>query len=66
MRNFHPNFLIKNGTKEFAVLPYNEFIDIQDKLEDYEDLVELRNAKVKEKHAKTTSLKEARKKLRIK
>lgn len=66
MRNLHPNFLIKNGVKQFAILPYNEFTDLQEKLEDYEDLKELRNTKAKEKNAKTASLSEARKILNIK
>ena len=35
----------KNGRKEFAVVPYKEFLRMQEKIEDYEDLVALRKAK---------------------
>lgn len=35
----------KNGRKEFAVLPYKNFLRMQQKLEDYEDLKALRDAK---------------------
>ena len=35
----------KNGRKEFAVLPYKEFLRMQQKIEDYEDLKALREAK---------------------
>ena len=29
MIDLHPEFLTKNGQKEFAVLPYKEFLKIQ-------------------------------------
>lgn len=44
----HPEILTKNGRKEFAVLPYEEFLALQEWLEDLEDLVELRAAKESE------------------
>ncbi|MCK5242388.1 type II toxin-antitoxin system Phd/YefM family antitoxin [bacterium] len=59
----HPQILKKNGKNEFAILPYKEFIRIQEVLNDYEDLKALRSAKVKEKNVKTISLKEAKKRL---
>ena len=65
MTNLHPNFLTKNGEKEFVVLPYKEFVDVQEILEDYADLRDLRTAKAKEKHAKTISVSEAKKRLKI-
>ena len=46
----------KNGKKEFAVLPYADFLRIQEDLEDYEDLRALREAKESEKGAPTTGL----------
>jgi hypothetical protein len=52
----HPEILIKNGRKEFAVLPYEEFIALQEWLEDLEDLVDLRAAKDVEENAPTISL----------
>ncbi len=36
----------KQGKKEFAVIPYKDFLRIQEELEDYADLKELRNAKM--------------------
>jgi hypothetical protein len=41
----HPEILTKNGRKEFAVLPYEEFLALQEWLEDLEDLTDLRTAK---------------------
>ncbi len=65
MNILHPNFLTKNGEKEFVVLPYKEFVNVREALEDYEDLKELRTTKAKEKHAKTISLSEAKKRLKL-
>ena len=45
--DLHPNYLEKNGRKEFVVLPVDEFKKIKETLEDYGDLIDLR--KVKEK-----------------
>ena len=35
----------KQGKKEFAVIPYKDFIRMQKELEDYHDLLALRRAK---------------------
>ena len=59
----HAQILTRNGKKEFAILPYKEFLKMQETLEDYEDLKALRTAK--EKSAKTVSLKEAKKILHL-
>jgi len=64
MVRLHPNILEKDGKRAFVVLPYEEFLQIQEELEDYEDLKELRAAKAKEADAPTTSLSKARKQLR--
>lgn len=61
MLELHPEFLSKNGQKEFAVLPYEEFLKIQEILEDWEDLMMLRAAKQSEVNAQTVSLDEAKK-----
>ena len=45
MIEFHPEFLKKNGKNEFVVLPYEEFVTIQELLEDAEDLLLLQQAK---------------------
>lgn len=39
-----------NGKKEFAVIPYKDFLRTQEELEDYHDLRDLRKAKVDPKN----------------
>jgi hypothetical protein len=63
MIELHPEFLTKNGQKEFAVLPYEEFLKIQELLEDLEDLRDLREAKQAEKDSSSISLFDVRKML---
>lgn len=60
MIKLHPKFLTKNGNKEFAVLPYEEFLKIQELLEDLEDLQDLRNTKEEEENSPSTSLDEVK------
>ncbi|MBA3334869.1 MAG: type II toxin-antitoxin system Phd/YefM family antitoxin [Acidobacteria bacterium] len=40
-----PQIIEKKGKKEFAVIPYKDFIRMQEELENYYDLLELRQAK---------------------
>jgi hypothetical protein len=40
----HPKILKKNGRSEFVILPYEEFLAVQERLEDIEDLLDLREA----------------------
>ncbi|MBD2353717.1 type II toxin-antitoxin system Phd/YefM family antitoxin [Tolypothrix sp. FACHB-123] len=63
MIELHPEFISKNGQKEFAVLPYEEFLQIQELLEDLEDLRDLREAKQEEKDSHSVSLDEVKKML---
>ena len=63
MIRIRPKILEKDGKKEFVVLTYEEFIKIQEELEDYEDLKELRKAKREEADVPTVDLKEAKKEL---
>ncbi|MGB3203472.1 MAG: type II toxin-antitoxin system Phd/YefM family antitoxin [Crinalium sp.] len=56
MIELHPEFITKNGQKEFAVLPYEEFLEIKELLEDLEDLKDLREAKQEEKNSPSVSL----------
>jgi len=56
--DLHPEILTKNGRKEFAVLPYEEFIALEEWLADIEDLLDLRAAKDAEQDAPTISLAE--------
>ena len=66
MISLHLKILEKNGKKEFAVIPYEEFVKIQEELDDYESLKALREAKAKEGNAETTSFDDARKEFRLK
>lgn len=50
MIELHPEILEKDGKKQFVILPYEEFVAIQQALADAEDLATLRAAK-KEEHA---------------
>jgi hypothetical protein len=59
----HPEILTKNGRKEFAVLPYEEFLALQEWLADVEDLLDLRAAKEAEQDAPTASLAEVESRL---
>jgi hypothetical protein len=46
MLALHPNILEKNGIQEFVVLPYDEFLKVKEQLQDFEDLKDLRPAKL--------------------
>ena len=45
MLKLHPEILVKDGKKQFAVIPYDEYVALQKRLADAEDLLELRKAK---------------------
>lgn len=65
MIEVHPNILERDGKKEFAVIPYEEFENIMEALADYEDLRDLREAKESEGERPSTPLSEVREKLGI-
>lgn len=65
MLKLQPNILERDGKKAFAVLTYEEFLGVQEALEDYADLCELREAKAAEFNAPDTPLSEVRQKLGI-
>jgi hypothetical protein len=46
----------KDGKKEFAIIPYTDFLKMQEAIEDYKDLRCLREAKRSEKKAPTVGL----------
>lgn len=60
MVTLHPNILERDGQKAFAILPYEEFVKVQEALEDYDDLMTLRQAKDHEEHAPAISLDDAK------
>ena len=52
----HPEILKKNGRNEFVVLPYEEFVILQEMLDDAQDVLELRRAKQDEQDTPTIGL----------
>ena len=65
MLKLHPEILMKNGKKEFVVLPYDEYLALQEQLSDAEDLMELRKAKRAERKKKAFPLSEVKRELGI-
>lgn len=63
MLTLHPEILIKNGEKQFVVLPYEEFVAVQERLADAEDLLELRKAKRAESGKRGIALSDVKRKL---
>lgn len=61
----HAEILEKNGKKEFVVLPYEEFLALQERLADAEDVLELRKAKRAESKNKSIPLADVKRKLRL-
>ena len=64
MVTLHAQIIKKNGKKDYVVLPYEEFLKVQEELEDYNDLRSLREAKETEKDAPTIGMAELKKKVR--
>ncbi len=65
MIEFHPEFLKKDGKNEFVVLPYEEFVTIQELLEDAEDLLLLEQARREDRGQPGVSLEEMMKRFGI-
>ena len=56
----------KGGKKEFAVIPYKDFVRMQEELEDYYDLLALRQAKSDPRNKKGRSFNEVAETLGLK
>lgn len=65
MIKLHPEVLKKNGVNEFVILPYDEFVALQQLLADAQDLVDLRAAVAEEKNAPTISLEDLKAELGV-
>jgi hypothetical protein len=65
MITINPQILEKNGKKEFAILPYEDFLKLQEELACYDDLRLLREAKKEEENAVSVSFEEAKNILNI-
>jgi hypothetical protein len=55
--------LVKGGKKQFAVITYEEFVALQKRLADAEDLLDLRKAKRAEGKKRSVPLAEAKRRL---
>lgn len=56
----HPEILKKNGKSEFVILPYEEFLAVQERLAEADDLLQLRKAKRAEGRLPSIPLAEAK------
>jgi PHD/YefM family antitoxin component YafN of YafNO toxin-antitoxin module len=65
MITLNAQIIKKDGKKEYAILPYDEYMKIQEELQDYEDLRSLRAAKEAEKDAPTIGMDELKKKIKL-
>ncbi len=65
MVTIHPNILERDGKKAFVVLLYEEFVLMEEELQDYEDLKALRAAKAHEVNTPAIPLSEVKKELGI-
>jgi hypothetical protein len=63
MLTLHADILVRNGKKQFAVLPYEEFVALQERLADAEDLLALRKAKRAEGKRRSIPLAEVKRQL---
>lgn len=64
MMTLHPEILVKNVEKQFAILPYEEFMSLKERLEDMEGLLQLRKAKKAEGRKRTVPLARVKRQLR--
>ena len=62
--NINPSYIEKDK-KKFVVLPVEDFNKIEQALEDYEDLLNLRDAKSTEQFKKGKTISQVKKKLNI-
>lgn len=61
----HPEFLSSNGQRQFAVLPYEEYVALSELLEDLEDLRDLEIARKENEGQPSFTLHEVKKELGI-
>ena len=61
----HPQIIEKNSKKEFVVLPYDEWLELQSVLEDAQDLLELRQAQQDENSVPSLSLDEVKQRFNV-
>ena len=65
MVTLHAQIISRGGKKEYAIVPYEEFLRVQEQLQEYEDLRCLREAKEAERDAPTIGIDELKKNLGV-
>jgi hypothetical protein len=63
MVKLNAQIIKRDGKSEYAVIPYEEFIKVQEELNNYEDLRGLREAKEAEKDSPTIGIEELKKRI---
>ena len=63
MTALHAQIIERNGQREYAVIPYSEFLKLQEELENYEDMKLLRQAQAEERDAPVMTFAEVKRKL---
>jgi hypothetical protein len=63
MVQLNPQFVTRDGKKEYVILTYEDFLRLQEVLEDAEDLLALREAKEEDAGQPTISMAEMKKRL---
>lgn len=63
MVTLNAQIIKRRGKKEYAVIPYDEFMKLQEDLHNYEDLRCLREAKEAEKNAPTVGIDQLRERI---
>ena len=58
-----PQILERDGEKQFVVLPYEQFLEVQEALDDLDDIRSLRAAKDAERDEPTVPLAEVKREL---
>jgi hypothetical protein len=66
MIKLHPEILRRDGKEQFAVLPYEEFLAVQEYLEDMEDLRLIEEARSSDTGEPGISLEEVKRRLDLK
>lgn len=59
----HPEYITRGGKKEYAVLPYEEFLALQEEIEQAEDILALREARQENGNAPGISMGEMKNRL---
>lgn len=62
----HPEILEKHGEKQFVILPYEEFVVLQERLVNAEDLFELRQAIARDTGGPSLRLSDLKRRLGLK